>query len=234
MKYAHKLLSALILFATATLLNGCSEKVEPFLAVGIVVEDDEGVPISGAEVDIYASPEDFRNDVNPIASGVSEENGLVAIPYEEATMEAIRFRPVYVSVQRGELNNWTDQIVQRLEVNGDIPTITIRQTINTRLAGRNQRTWHVVRYIIDGREVSNCSTLLSYTFDLNGNIQINRTPECGGRFVRNDIWEGLDLNSFQTFSEARVIQNYTGTSMRMLYSLGGNFSVIEDFELVEE
>lgn len=214
------------------LLLGCSEGEEPVPQIGVIVQDEDGVRLSGAEVQIYSSRDDYRNDSNPILETVTDDNGLAIITYTDS-LEVLRLRPIYISAERGERNNWTGQITYQLEVNA-IATVEVRPSLESRLAGRWRRTWEKVRYIIDGQEINSCNTLSLVTFELSGNMGIEQTPECGDRFLGNDIWEVTDENTYQTFAETRVITDLTETTMRVTYVLGGAISVQEDYVLFED
>lgn len=214
------------------LLLGCSEGEEPVPQIGVIVQDEDGVRLSGAEVQIYSSRDDFRNDVDPILETTTDENGLALITYTDS-LEILRLLPVYVSASRGDRNNWTGQTAYRFEINATV-TVRVKPSLETRLAGRWRRTWEKVRYIIDGQEINSCNTLSLVTFELSGNMGIEQTPECGDRFLASDIWEVTDENTYQTFAETRTITDFTGTTMRVVYVLGGNIPVQEEYVLVEE
>ncbi len=230
----RQFLTLLTLTITIFSFWGCTEEKTPQRRIGFRVSDAEGVLIGGAEVEVYASEEDFNNDQNAVFQGFTDQNGEVFFEIENSdSLLFFDLVPVYVSVSRENLNNWTREDVLRTLKFGSFMNVIIKESLQTKLAGRNNKTWDVVNYTIDGNPVNGCTTEVRKTFRKFGTITVSQTPACGGRVLGGETWRQVDLNSFRdALGNIREVTRFTGDQMTITYGSSG-FIIREDYVLVE-
>ncbi|MEM6297136.1 MAG: hypothetical protein AAF740_00435 [Bacteroidota bacterium] len=230
----RQVLILLTLTVTAFLFLGCAEEEAPPRRIGFQVSDAEGVRIGGAEVEVYTSEEDFNNDENAILQGFTDQNGELFFEIENSdSLVFFDLVPVYISVSRDELNNWTREDVLRTLKFGRFTNIVIQESLQTKLAGRNNKVWDVVNYTIDGNPVNGCTTEVRKTFRKFGTVTVAQTPACGGRVLGGETWRQVDFNSFRdALGNIRQITRFTGDQMTITYNSSG-FIIREDHVLVE-
>ncbi|MFY0607467.1 MAG: hypothetical protein JXR10_12170 [Cyclobacteriaceae bacterium] len=104
------------LFAMAAILiagASCEENqlvpggaiVEPGLEIMVTDEAEEPAPVSGADVTVYSTVNDFLNNTNPVATGTTDASGMIAFSKSDLGGEPSSF---IVSVASGDLRNWNN------------------------------------------------------------------------------------------------------------------------------
>ncbi|MCC5943909.1 MAG: hypothetical protein JJT94_03175 [Bernardetiaceae bacterium] len=191
MSFQHKLvyIPVFIGLFLLLLLGSCNRPELPLTRVDIRVSNEIGEFVEGAAIRFYETEADFRADKNAMFAGdtfYTNANGFLPIAFESYIPR------VFVSVEKEGRNNWYGNFALILyETEGvNRAAIEIRETMESRLVGRNIKYWKQVRYIINNNEESACQYRYVHGFNYQGFIDLFQSDECPtpGRRMGNDVW----------------------------------------------
>jgi hypothetical protein len=95
------LLSVAAMLFFAVFMSSCSkdDAPEPDTVLELTVKSDDGLAMSGVNVTLYSSLEDWKNEQNPVQVGLTDASGV-------AKLKGLEVKTYYINAAKGSYNNW--------------------------------------------------------------------------------------------------------------------------------
>ncbi|WP_338764226.1 hypothetical protein WAF17_21295 [Bernardetia sp. ABR2-2B] len=247
-----KYFNLLVLTFFSLLIFSCVDRgnQEPVRLLELYVVDTLGLPVPNAKIDFYLKEEDLRQDKNQILEPFySDEEGRIQVALDFEIFD------YFANIEKGDLNNWyTTTIIKVPETTQkNISTVTIQNSIQAQITGRDKKRWQQTANIINGNPSGlNCTNQLYHDFTRRSDVNIYQveidgiidkfqsdacsTPEKPAGF---NIWKYDRENNtmtlgVDTFEEVYKFENFTGSEFSIvLTTLNGAFIIERKFKLVQ-
>ena len=228
--------------------SSCDSGLEiPTKKVDIQILDGSNQIVAGADISVYYSEGAFRKDEDAFATGISDDRGKFVVSFP-ANTEILNY---YISVTKGEEDNWYDKIEFYVNDTLDVSEtfIQITNTLESQLAGRNGKRWKQTSYMFNGEEFDRCEYRLINIFkprrfkpesNLNFSRVVDRyespNSKCNNpdKFHSIEIWElNRERDGFWSSQHEKKFIEFTNTRMITEYFPTNGVRIQETFELEE-